>query len=48
MIETLAHGVSAGGVTSFQVSPPSAVVWISPSSVPAQMRVTSLYDGATV
>ncbi len=25
MIETFAHGVNAGGVTSFHVTPPSAV-----------------------
>ena len=28
---------SAGGVTSFQVLPPSRVTWIRPSSVPAQI-----------
>ena len=45
--ETLLHGVSSGGVTFFQVLPPSRVTWIRPSSVPAQIVLTSLCDGAT-
>ena len=44
---TFIHGPSCGGVTSFQCAPPSAVVWIRPSSVPAQMRLTSSGEGAT-
>ena len=47
-IETLAHGTSADGVTSFHVVPPSRVTWISPSSVPAQMTLPSTAEGATV
>ncbi len=35
-IDTLLHAVSAGGVTSAHVFPPSAVRWMRPSSVPAQ------------
>ena len=38
MIETFAHGTSCGGVTSVQFVPPLRVTWISPSSVPAQIR----------
>ena len=41
MMDTFAHGPIAGGVTSFQVTPLSAVMWISPSSVPTQMRLMS-------
>ncbi len=48
MTDTFAHGPTPGGVTSFQVTPLSAVTWISPSSVPTQMRLMSWYDGATV
>ena len=33
---------------SFQVTPPSVVTWIKPSSVPTQMRFMSWYDGAMV
>ena len=46
MLKTFIHGLSAGGVTSFQVTPPSALVLITPSSVPIQMRLMSTYDGA--
>ncbi len=48
MIETFDQGVSAGGVTSFHVLPPSRVTWIRPSSVPTQIVRSSRYDGAIV
>ena len=50
MSDTFAHGVfvCSGGDTSFQCSPPSAVTWINPSSVPAQMTPTSRGEGARV
>src|SRR6185503_12772373 len=50
MIEILLHGrdLSAGGVTSFHVLPPSNVTWIRPSSLPAQMTFSFTYDGASV
>ena len=48
MIDTFAHGFSAGGVTFFHVFPPSVVTWIRPSSVPTQMRPASSGDGAMV
>ena len=41
MVNTFMNAVSCGGVTLFQCSPPSAVVWITPSSVPIQMRLMS-------
>ena len=41
MLKTFQKGFSSGGVTLFQCAPPSVVVQISPSSVPAQMRLTS-------
>jgi hypothetical protein len=46
--DTLAHGVSCGGVTLRQVTPPLRVTWMSPSSVPAQMIFSLMYDGAIV
>ena len=48
MMDTFIHGFMSGGVTSRQVTPPSVVTWINPSSVPTQMRFTSSGDGATV
>src|SRR5512138_619046 len=50
MTETLLHDrdLSAGGVTSFHVLPPSNVTWIRPSSLPAQMMFSFTYDGASV
>ncbi len=48
MMETLLHEVSAGGVISFQLFPPSRVTWMRPSSVPTQMVFASLCEGATV
>ena len=40
MSETFAHGVELPAASrSSSVLPPSRVTWISPSSVPAQMRV---------
>ena len=48
MVNTFMKSVICGGVTLVQFAPPSAVVWITPSSVPTQMRLTSLYDGAIV
>ena len=46
MLKTFIHGLNPVGVTSFQVTPPSVVVLMTPSSVPIQMRLTSTYDGA--
>ena len=47
--ETFSHDLSSGGVTFCHVLARRFVVtWISPSSVPAQIVFTSLYDGATV
>ena len=46
--DTLAQGVSCGGVTSVNVRPPSRVTWISPSSVPAHRSCSSSGDGAMV
>src|SRR6478609_5836497 len=39
MLKMRVHGFMAGGVTLFQVAPPSRVTWIWPSSVPAQIVV---------
>ena len=44
---TLLHGVSSGGVMSFQFLPPSRVIQIRPSSVPAQSVFMFLNDGAS-
>src|ERR1700692_4926432 len=44
MLKTFQNAFSAGGVTLSQCPPPSVVVQISPSSVPAQMRFTSSGD----
>ena len=41
MLKTFQKGFNSGGVTLSQCAPPSAVVQIRPSSVPAQMRLTS-------
>ena len=38
--------VSSGGVMFCQLLPPSCVTWISPSSVPIQIRFASLGEGA--
>src|SRR5580700_10816802 len=46
-METLLQEVSCGGVTFSQFFPPSRVIWIRPSSVPAQRVPASLNDGAT-
>src|SRR5579872_5109819 len=43
---TLLHGVSSGGVTFFQLAPPSRVVQINPSSVPAHNVFSDLNEGA--
>ena len=43
---TLLHGVSSGGVMSFQLFPPFDVIQTRPSSVPAQSVFTLLNDGA--
>src|SRR5688500_191391 len=50
MMEILLHGrcFSTGGVTSFHVRPPLNVTWIRPSSLPAQMMFSLMYDGAIV
>ena len=45
--DTLLQGVSAGGVTFFQLLPPSVVTWMSPSSLPAQMTLALRGLGAT-
>ena len=44
--ETFCHADNCGGVMLLQCAPPSVVSQISPSSVPAQMRLTSTGDGA--
>ena len=44
---TLLHGVSSGGVMLFQFLPPSRVIQIRPSSVPAQIVFTFLNEGAS-
>src|ERR1044071_140880 len=36
MLKMRVHGLIAGGVTLLHVTPPSRVVWMVPSSVPAQ------------
>src|ERR1700674_2946210 len=46
-MQTLSHGFNFGGVTFCQLFPPSRVMWIKPSSVPAQIVSTSLNEGAT-
>ena len=46
--DTLAQGVSAKGVTSCQVLPPSRVTWIRPSSVPTHNKEASSGEGATL
>ena len=48
IMKTFQYEPIAFGVTSVQCAPPSAVVAIAPSSVPTQMRFTSLYDGPIV
>src|SRR5262245_22796758 len=45
MLKMRVHGLIAGGVTFFHVAPPSMVTWMTPSSVPAQMTLTSRGDG---
>ena len=46
--DTLLQAVRPGGVTFTHVFPPSAVRWMRPSSVPAQITFTSFFAGATV
>jgi hypothetical protein len=41
------HGAIPGGVTSRHVAPPSAVVWMLPSSVPAHSTPASRGEGAS-
>src|SRR5690349_7806378 len=48
MMLTMLHSVTAGGVTFFQVFPPSFVIWIFPSSVPTQITPSFTGDGARV
>ena len=47
-MKTFQYGPICGGVTSLHVTPPSRVVWITPSSVPIQMRLTTIGDGPMV
>ncbi len=47
-MKTFMKSVSACGVTLVQCRPPSAVVAITPSSVPIQMRLMSWYEGPMV
>ncbi len=47
-METLLQGVREGGVTFAHVFPPSAVRWMRPSSVPAQITSALLWPGASV
>ena len=44
---TLLQGVSSFGVMSVQSAPPSRVIQIKPSSVPAHSEEISLNDGAS-
>src|SRR5204862_3426444 len=48
IIEMRAHSGSPGGVTFFQVFPPSRVTCISPSSEPAQITPAVRGDSAMV
>ena len=48
MSETFAHSGTPGGVTFFQVAPPSVVSCTSPSSVPIQIWPARIGDGAMV
>src|SRR5262245_60312164 len=45
MLKMRVHAVISGGVTFFHDAPPSLVIWIWPSSVPAQRIFTSSADG---
>ena len=45
MLKMRVHGLIAAGVTFDQFLPPSAVVWIWPSSVPAQSTPAERGDG---
>src|SRR5512143_2517653 len=45
MLKMRVQGLIAGGVTLVQRTPPSMVTWMLPSSVPAQITVTSRGEG---
>src|SRR5690348_2130406 len=45
MLKIRVQGLIAGGVTLAQCAPPSDVVWITPSSVPAQRMLMFRVDG---
>ena len=47
-VNTFMKSVTCGGVTLVHVAPPSAVVAMTPSSVPIQMRLMSWYEGPIV
>ena len=40
MLKMRVHGLIAGGVTLVHVAPPFVVIWMLPSSVPAQSTPT--------